>query len=142
MASRIREFARDNRKHPTDAEMLLWEVVRNRRLGGLKFLRQHPLAHTAVDRRKMFYIADFYCAIARVVIELDGDYHIMRVEEDSARDQLLAEQDIITIRFRNEELEDMPPVKDAILAACLGRSVPSHPRPPSAADPSLLRKEG
>ncbi|SHI98222.1 Protein of unknown function [Malonomonas rubra DSM 5091] len=59
-------FARELRKQQTDAETLLWQLLRGRRLGGFKFRRQHPLAG---------YILDFYCREAALAIELDGGGH-------------------------------------------------------------------
>src|SRR5581483_706239 len=58
----IREF----RTNPTDAEAMLWECLRARRLNGFKFRRQHP------NRR---YVVDFYCHEARLIVEVDGDIH-------------------------------------------------------------------
>jgi very-short-patch-repair endonuclease len=54
------------RKTMTDAEILLWKALRNRRLNGFKFRRQHPIKG---------FIADFYCHEARLVIEVDGEIH-------------------------------------------------------------------
>ena len=63
----LTEKARENRRRPTPAEKKLWfEVLRGRRLSGLKFTCQKPL-----DR----YIVDFYCAELMLAIEIDGDSH-------------------------------------------------------------------
>ena len=79
MVSRIRVLARSLRQEATSPEQLLWAMLRNRRLGGWKFLRQHPLIHTAVLGREYHFIADFYCAAARSVVEVDGGIHLDRV---------------------------------------------------------------
>jgi very-short-patch-repair endonuclease len=95
------EYARDLRKNETSAEDLLWRNLRNRRLDGLKFRRQHPL-----DK----FIADFYCHEKRLVIEVDGSVHDSRdaKEGDDGRTFELKELGITVIRFRNEEvLNDM-----------------------------------
>ena len=137
MASRIREIARALRQEMTPTEATMWEVLRNRRLGGFKFLRQHPLVHTVLLGKQRYYIADFYCAAARLVVEFDGGVHLGQQAEDDARDILLAEQDIQTLRFRNEEVEDLPNVKARILEVVLERvKYLSSPHPPSA-DASL-----
>ena len=73
MTDKIHKFARKLRQSSTDAEKLLWQTLRNRRLNGLKFRRQHP-----IDT----YIADFCCLEKRLIIEVDGDYHLYTVEED------------------------------------------------------------
>ncbi len=71
-------------------EAVLWEALRARRLGGLKFRRQHPLGS---------YIADFYCAAARLVVEIDGASHDSRVAEDRARDAQMRAQGLHVLRF-------------------------------------------
>ena len=58
--------ARELRQSGTDAERLVWQLVRNRQLDGWKFRRQHPIGR---------YILDFYCYEARLGIELDGGQH-------------------------------------------------------------------
>lgn len=60
------EKARDLRLHLTDAEQRLWPSLRDRRMGGFKFRRQHPIGT---------YIVDFYCHQARLAIEIDGGQH-------------------------------------------------------------------
>ena len=89
--------ARANRQHQTEAEALLWQHLRNRRLAGHKFRRQHPL---------LTFIADFYCHESNLVIELDGGYH--KVEDQQIYDQgrtfELEENGIHVIRFINEEV--------------------------------------
>lgn len=76
----IQEQARQLRREMTPAERVLWDRLRNRRFLGLKFRRQHPLGR---------FIADFYCAEHRLVIELDGDVHLARREYDQARTNAL-----------------------------------------------------
>jgi len=61
----LREFARSLRLQQTDAESLLWLLLRNRRLG-FKFRRQHPVGK---------YILDFYSHEAHLAVELDGGRH-------------------------------------------------------------------
>ncbi|TVQ64345.1 MAG: DUF559 domain-containing protein [Phycisphaerales bacterium] len=73
-------------------EALLWTKVRNRQLAGLKFRRQHPLGP---------YIADFYCAAAKLVVELDGQQHGREEHRghDARRDAWLREQEVYVLRF-------------------------------------------
>ena len=101
-------FARENRKKLTEAEHILWQYLRNRKLGGLKFRRQHPLGK---------FIADFYLHEAKLVIELDGDYHHEeeQKEYDSGRTYEIKELGIQVIRFTNNEvLKDIEKVLQTI----------------------------
>lgn len=116
---RLVEFAREMRKEPSPAERLMWRVLRNRRLANFRFRRQQPIGP---------YIADFYCAIACLVIELDGDTHIGNEEADKRREEYLREQGLRVIRFWNVELfENSEGVLDAVCAACL-EGVRGNPR--------------
>lgn len=90
--------ARELRKNQTDAEDMLWQLLRNRQLGNLKFRRQHPL--------KVGFILDFYCADKKLGIEIDGGYHNSpdQMEQDSMRTEAIHEYGINIIRFTNEEV--------------------------------------
>jgi type I restriction enzyme M protein len=88
-------FARELRQHSTDAENLIWQLVRDRRLGGFKFRRQHPVPP---------YVLDFYCHDARLCIELDGSQHAGQMPYDQKRDTALSAQGIRTLRFWNNEV--------------------------------------
>lgn len=94
----IFENARELRRASTAAEDLLWQELRNRKLAGLKFRRQHPLNN---------YIADFYCSEKQLVIEVDGNIHNKQEvkEHDEARTQDLASMGIQVLRFTNSEVE-------------------------------------
>src|SRR5687767_7196901 len=94
-------FSRENRKVSTEAEELLWEALRARKLNRFKFRRQHPVSD---------FIADFYCHECRLVVELDGEYHnaIEQGQYDKGRTFELNELKIKVIRFTNREvLEDI-----------------------------------
>ena len=60
------EYARELRLRTTEAEQKLWFLLRNRKLKGKKFRRQHAIAN---------YVADFYCNESKLIIELDGNFH-------------------------------------------------------------------
>jgi very-short-patch-repair endonuclease len=95
----------------TPTERVLWQRLRNRQLSGLKFRRQHPLGP---------FIADFYCAAHRLVVEIDGDIHDLQPERDAARTEQFEKYGYRVIRFRNEQvLNDIESVLAAIQAACL-----------------------
>ena len=122
MVSRIRELARWLRQEATPAEQIMWEVLRNRRLGGWKFLRQHPLVHTVILGRQYQFIADFYCAAAKLVIEIDGGIHREQTVEDDVRDEMITEQGVATMRILNEEVQDLAAVRKRILDMVVERA--------------------
>ncbi|MGY6743541.1 MAG: type IIG restriction enzyme/methyltransferase [Cecembia sp.] len=95
---KILAFARSNRKDATQAESFLWEILRNRKLNGLKFRRQHPVE----DK----YVLDFYCAEFKLVVEIDGGYHesLDQKEYDEDRTYELNELGLTVLRFSNEEV--------------------------------------
>lgn len=70
----IRKHARELRKSATDSEKQLWAQLRNRKLSGYKFLRQHPIIYKDDYKGLNYFIADFYCNAKKVVIELDGSF--------------------------------------------------------------------
>jgi BirA family biotin operon repressor/biotin-[acetyl-CoA-carboxylase] ligase len=86
--------ARVMRRTATPAERKLWQVRRGHRLGGLKFRRQIPLGP---------YIADFYCASARLVIEVDGVSHF-DAPGDAGRDAWMAKHGIRIHRVSNRDV--------------------------------------
>jgi very-short-patch-repair endonuclease len=101
----IKELCRDLRKNETETEKSLWQLLRNRNLAGYKFLRQHPLCKVNYQGFRTFYIADFYCAEKRLVIEADGPIHLERKEYDQNRDEVMLSNNIRTLRFTNERIK-------------------------------------
>ncbi len=91
------ELARKLRSDQTDAENLLWQLLRNRQLANAKFRRQHPIEN---------YIADFYCHEHKLIIELDGSQHHTSVgkKQDAIRTKRLNELGIKVIRFDNRQV--------------------------------------
>src|SRR5580704_6855225 len=100
----IIDRCRELRKNPTKAEEELWRVIRKLKRKGYKFHRQYPLYVTQLQGHIKYYIADFYCHEARLVIEVDGGYHETIKEEDKNRDEVVAALGLKTIRFKNEEV--------------------------------------
>jgi very-short-patch-repair endonuclease len=88
------DFARKLRKDQTDAERLLWNILRSRQVLGLKFRRQHSIGP---------YILDFYCHDYKLCIELDGGQHYTSKGQqgDEARAVFLAKRGIHILRFSN-----------------------------------------
>jgi type I restriction enzyme R subunit len=89
--------ARELRKNQTPAEEMLWQLLRNRKLNGLKFRRQHQIGS---------YITDFYCHEKKLIVELDGAVHNTpeRQKHDSTRDKFLTSSGFNILRFPNEEV--------------------------------------
>ncbi|MBN1449833.1 MAG: endonuclease domain-containing protein [Anaerolineales bacterium] len=107
---RVRKRAKELRKTPTPAEQILWQALRNRRLCGLKIRRQVPLGP---------FIADFYCAQHRLVVELDGGVHCRRIEADAQRTMQLERYGYQVLRVQNEEVEtDLAGVLEKISVLC------------------------
>ena len=101
--------ARRLRQNQTLAEKTLWTLVRNRRLGGFRFLRQ-----VAIDR----YFADFVCWDAKLIVELDGPSHEDRELHDLVRTEVLEQCGYRVLRFDNEVvLADPGGVAEAVGAA-------------------------
>jgi len=93
----LRRYACEMRRQPTDAERIMWGLLRDRRLGGFKFRRQTPIEG---------YVVDFYCEAASLAVELDGDQHgdVEAVDYDRRRAERLREVRIRVIRFANREV--------------------------------------
>lgn len=82
------------RNRSTSAEAALWSELKNRRLDGRKFRRQHSIGN---------YIVDFYCPEENLIIELDGEVHgsYIKIEEDKERDIELSRSGYKVLRFEN-----------------------------------------
>lgn len=99
----IKQAVRDLRKRQTKAEQDLWVKLRNRQLKGKKFLRQHPIVFEW-EGRERFFVADFYCHEAGLIIELDGKIHEKQKDYDKLRDFVLNNFGLKVIRFTNTQL--------------------------------------
>jgi very-short-patch-repair endonuclease len=98
-------FARELRKNQTPAEVKVWDLLRNRRFLGFKFLRQHPIVVEKHNGKTGFYIADFYCSEKKLVIEIDGLIHTFQIDYDKARDVMMNELGLTIFRITNDEVE-------------------------------------
>lgn len=98
----LKENAQANRKNPTEAESVLWDVLKGNNIG-LHFRRQHII---------LDYIVDFICIEKGLVIELDGGYHNdpEQAEYDKQRTAHLEKLGYTELRFTNEELLTNPDV--------------------------------
>ena len=98
-----KELARELQKRATAAEGVLWQEIRNRKLLGKKFLRQHPIFFSYINK-DAFFIADFYCHEHQLVIEIDGKSHDNQKEYDEFRTHIINALGIKVMRFKNEEI--------------------------------------
>jgi very-short-patch-repair endonuclease len=114
----LKQFVAAHRQEPTLAESVLWEQLRNQKLGGYKFRRQHIIGNC---------IADFVCLTKQLIIEVDGLYHQLpdQIRSDEERTTWLKQQGFSVLRFTNDQvllqteqtlkttlstLEAMPPI--------------------------------
>ena len=102
--SLIIETARELRRKCTRSESILWQKLRNKKLNSAKFHRQHAIKFI-IDGCKRFFVADFYCAEHKLVIELDGEIHDRQKDYDEMRTYIMNSLGIKVIRFKNEEVE-------------------------------------
>ncbi len=94
---RIKGIAKSLRRPLTPAENRFWYYVRNRRMLGLKFRRQHPLGR---------FIADFYCHELKLVVEIDGTIHDLKhiQEYDLERETQIKNLGLTVLRFSNDDV--------------------------------------
>jgi very-short-patch-repair endonuclease len=111
---KIRSHVRELRRNQTTSEAILWEILRNRKISGKKFYRQHPIIHYYYNR-PYYFVADFYCDESKLIVEIDGKIHGNQEEYDNQRTLVLKELGINVLRIKNEELEDIPAVIKKII---------------------------
>jgi very-short-patch-repair endonuclease len=122
---KLKSLAREMRQNQTEAEVILWDELRRKQVGKIKFRRQHAIGP---------FIVDFYCPAAQLVVEVDGPIHDQQQEYDEMRTAWLQSLGLKVIRFRNEAvLGQLGVVMDTILSHVLSTSPPA---------PSPLRSEG
>lgn len=97
MNSQLLQFAKPMRHTATDAEHLMWKILRAKRFMNLKFRRQHVIEH---------YIVDFYCHEIGLVIELDGSQHGTEdaIEYDTERTKFLEALGFVVVRYWNHDV--------------------------------------
>jgi methionyl-tRNA synthetase len=118
--------ARSLRENQTDAEALIWHLLRDRQVGGVKFRRQHPVETSSGQR----YVLDFYCQEQKLAVELDGGQHTEQAAYDTARSQALEAMGIRVLRFwNNQVLAQTESVLQAIWSSIESRSLTPSPSP-------------
>jgi very-short-patch-repair endonuclease len=104
-----RSRAKTMRHAPVGTEKQFWPHIRNRKLGGFKFKRQHLIGP---------HIVDYVCLEEKPIVELDGTSHQARLAHDAARNRYLQDQDYRVLRFENGEVvEYLSTILEAILTA-------------------------
>ncbi|WP_300973889.1 endonuclease domain-containing protein [Sphingomonas sp. LHG3406-1] len=112
--------ARRYRRQLSLPEQLLWRLLRQVRRD-LRFRRQHPIGP---------YVADFYCAVAKMVIEIDGASHNHSQGTDERRTAYLHSVGLQVLRIPAAEvLADPEAVADALLRRCERVTGPSTTQP-------------
>ena len=103
------------RLNPTNSERILWLLLQKSIPPGFRFKRQHPIG---------FFVADFYCHKARLVVELDGPYHLTRQFHfrDIIRDQFMKSLGLTVIRFTDREVFEEP---ELVLRTILKHLIPA-----------------
>ena len=117
----LKKHAAEHRDNPTEAESVLWELLRGKNIGE-KFRRQHIIGE---------YIVDFVCLKRQLVIEVDGGYHLTpeQQEKDRLRTEELRKLGYSEIRFTNEEVLFAPDtVVSKICSALAQKASPSGGR--------------
>lgn len=108
-------LAKKMRRNMTLAERCFWNAVRANKIPGMHFHRQQ-----VIDG----FIADFYCADHRLVVEIDGGIHESRQEHDRLRERALEKNGLMVIRFANEDVvNDMENVVNQVMN--MRRTTPS-----------------
>lgn len=107
----LKKFVEEHRSKPTEAERVMWDILKGRRLVGYKFRRQHIIGS---------YIADFVCIPARLIIEVDGLIHQIpeNKKSDAERTKDLNRLGFEVIRFTNDHvLHDTDNTVNSIISA-------------------------
>jgi very-short-patch-repair endonuclease len=121
VTNQTRRRAVDLRCKATGPEQRLWSILGRRRLGGFKFRRQHPIEP---------YIVDFYCAAAKLVVELDGESHEGRQAYDEVRELQLRTLGLRIVRVTNDDvLNNLEGVAEAILREAIANRDEPSPGP-------------
>ncbi|MBL7481223.1 endonuclease domain-containing protein [Legionella sp. 27fs60] len=125
----MQELARNRRKNQTNAENRMWYYLRNRRLGGYKFVREQVIGQ---------YIADFVCRESKLIIEVDGGQHMAAEAYDHQRTKDLEAVGYRVMRvWNNEVFSNIQGVMERILSLLEGGQLIRNPHP----QPFSLKRE-
>ena len=125
------EAAQKLRHQATPAEQTLWASVRGKQIEGVRFRRQHPMGQ---------FVVDFCVPSCRLVVELDGEIHHQKRDQDMTRAQHIEAFGFQVLRFRNEEvLNNLPRVLEIIRRVVRERLKTEGPSPPLPPSPNSGR---
>ncbi len=93
---KLKDIARKLRENSTLSEVLLWQMLKNKQMLGYDFHRQKPIDE---------YIVDFFCTRLKLIIEIDGESHGERFEEDRIRQANLESLGFYFLRFWDSEVK-------------------------------------
>ena len=102
----IKEASRNLRANMTEAEKVLWDEIKDRKVW-YKFLRQKPMyMFTESNGQDRFIIPDFYCAEKKLIIEVDGSIHNQQdiLNLDRVKQDLLEWKWLQVLRLKNEDV--------------------------------------
>ncbi len=103
-------LARKLRREMSLPEVLLWQQLRGQKTG-VKFRHQHPIGP---------YVCDFYCAAAKLAVEVDGEFHgrADRPQRDADRDQFFEQNGYRVLRVAaGDVLRDIEAVVTMIVSS-------------------------
>jgi len=124
--------ARTLRRTPTEAERRMWNLLRNRSVQGMKFVRQFPIGP---------FVVDFACRERMLVVEVDGSRHVDDEAYDDRRTAFLNRRGYSVLRFwNNEVLQQLNGVHEMI--ARMNEGVFPAPSPGWRYTPATLSPEG
>lgn len=119
MKEKKKLFARYLRIEQTNAEKVVWELLRNRKFKGVKFRRQHVIEG---------FVVDFYCHELKLGIEIDGSIHLKRKDYDRIRQEIIESKNIKILRITNKDIKEKKrSILDRINKAMAGSASPSPP---------------
>ena len=95
--NRDRQLVSHLKENETKAEEIVWKMLRDDKIAGIHFRRQHKIGK---------FVVDFFCFKCRLAIEVDGKIHLGRIREDAARTRWLELQGIRVVRFSNDLVFD------------------------------------
>ncbi|HEX7656969.1 MAG TPA: endonuclease domain-containing protein [Sphingomonas sp.] len=122
-------FQREARHNMSEPEKRLWQAIRNRKVADAKFRKQTWLGP---------FLVDFFCAEARLVIEVDGDTHAHQQDYDARRTAWIEREGFRVIRFSND---DVMRNLDGVVSA-IEQALTLPPGSAGRAHPSPLQGEG
>jgi very-short-patch-repair endonuclease len=93
---KLKELAKQLRNNSTLSEVLLWKYLKGEQMLGYDFDRQKPIDN---------YIVDFFCNELMLAIEIDGETHNYKIDEDELRQKRLEELGVRLVRFTDEEVK-------------------------------------